>query len=270
MARNLNRGLGIDFQPGLQEGLVSNRGADMIHEIGIACPSCRTDDLHANMTRDGESQQRRPFCSVCGGDGWLFRDPVLVRGLAVGITQRTEIMEWGEGQPGTMQFSIGPGFLTCGDGNRRVTRDDKFTATWDQPLNDGQTIIRGAATLDDNVRLDNNVRTDEDRLWYEPGTALWCEDENQVVYKQNVDFRLGPGRVIQWYGNSPLVGTKYTLKYTAFFEWIVFAPPQERRDRDNRDLGPLVTLQRRHVQIANDSPYILDTDRVPLSDRMAC
>ena len=169
-----------------------------------------------------------------------------------------------------MQFSIGPGFFDCGNGARRVSRDDKFTATWDQPLDEGQTIVRGAAQLADNARLVNNVGEDEDRLWYEPAQALHCEDENGVVYLQDSDFVLGPGRVIRWIGNAPSVRTKYTLNYTAFLEWIVWQPPQERRDRDNRDLGPLIFLRRRHIAFINDSPNITESDRQPLSSRIAC
>lgn len=269
MARNLNVGLGISFQPGFQDGLVSNRGADMIHEIGLACPRCRTSDVHANMLRDGQSQTRSPNCVNCGGDGKIYRSPMLVRGLATSIRQQRNVHDIGEAQPGDMQFSIGPGFFECGAGGRRVSRDDKFTATWDQPLDDGQTIIRGAAAMEDNLRLTHNVNPDEDRLWYEPSYALYCEDENGVTYAQDADFVFGPGRVIRWVGNRPSVGTGYTLKYTAYMEWIVWAPPQERIDRDNTDLGPLVFLRRRHVAFINDSPLITDADRQPLSSRSA-
>lgn len=270
MARNLNVGLGIDFQPGAQTGLINNRGADMIHEIGVACPRCRASDVHANMLRDGQAQTRSPNCLNCGGDGWMFRNPSLVRGLASSIRQQRNVHDVGEAQPGDMQFSVGPGFFGCGEEQRRVTRDDKFTATWDQPLDEGQTIIRGAASLSDNSRLINNVNPDEDRLWYEPARSLWCEDENGETYTQGGDFVLGPGKVIKWVGKQPDVGTKYSLKYTAYFEWIVWAPPQERVDRNNRDLGPLVFLRKRHVAFINDSPLITESDRVPISTRIAC
>jgi len=118
--------------------------------------------------------------------------------------------------------------------------------------------------------LANNVSVDEDKLWYEPNEALWCEDENEVVYHRYSDFVLGPGRVIKWIGNRPLVGTKYSIKYTAYFEWMVFQPPSERYDRDCKDIGPLVFLRRRHVAWINDSPYITPSDRIPIQKRIAC
>lgn len=270
MANNLNVGLGIDFQPGAQTGLISNRGVKMIHEIGVTCPKCRTADPHANMVNDGKLQTRSPNCPNCGGDGVLFRKPKLITGLAVGIRQQRNVHDIGEAQPGDMQFSVGPGLGDCGNTVRRVSRSDKFTATWDQTLDEGQTLVRGAGYISDNARLVNNVETSEDRLWYEPKDALHCEDEHGVEYTQNTDFVLGPGRVIRWVGNQPTIRTKYTLNYTAFLEWIAWIPPQERRDRNNRDLGPLVFLRRRHVAFINDSPLITETDRIPLSGRTSC
>lgn len=269
MVRNLNTGLGIDFQPGFQDGLVSNRGADMIHEMALSCPKCRASDVHLNMIPDAQGQNRSPHCNNCNADGWLFRSPVLVRGLATSIRQQKNILDAGIAQPGDMQFSIGPGFTGCGQDQRRISRNDKFTATWSQPLDDGQTIVRGAAHMQDNIGLNNNVAITEDRLWYSPDQSLWCEDEDGIVYGAG-DFELGPGRVINWVGNSPAQGTAYTIKYTAFFEWIAFVPPQERVDRDNKDMGPLIILRKRHVAHINDSPYITDADRISASDRVSC
>lgn len=271
MASLFGNSLGVDWVVGLQEGLITDRGSFMVHEMGLACPHCRTSDVHANMLRDGQSQTRSPNCSKCGGDGFLFRSPDLIRGLAVSIRQQRNVHDVGESQPGDMQFSIAPDFGGCGsNGFRRISRDDKFTATWDQPLHEGQTIVRGAATMNENLRLSNNVSLNEDRLWYEPSDSLWCEDQNGVVYHKDADFVLGPGKVIRWVGNQPVKGTKYVIKYTAFFEWIVWAPPMDRVDRDNRDLGPLVFLRKRHIAYVNDSPTITDLDRVPLSTRITC
>jgi hypothetical protein len=270
MTKSGNMGLGIDFQPGFQDGLVNNRGSDVIHEIGVACPKCRTSDAAANLLGDGQAATRSPNCPNCV-DGWLFRNPAKVRGLVTSIRQQKNILDVGIAQPGDMSFSPAPGTLTiCGGGGRRIARGDKLTATWSQPLDDGQTVVRGAAHLGDNVRLANNVETGEDRLWYEPAESLWCEDENGIAYQAGTDFSFGPGRVIKWIGEQPAVGTKYVIKYTAYFEWLVFVPPQERVDRDNRDLGPLVLIRRRHIAFLKESPYINAADRVPMSTRVAC
>jgi len=250
VARNLNTGLGIQFQPGIQEGLVNNRGSDMVHEFGLACSKCRTSDVQANMVNDGKSQTRNPLCPICAGTGTIYRDPYIVRGLATSIRQERNILDAGEAQPGDMQFSITPDRLDCADGPRRVSRDDRFTAMWSQPLDEGQTIVRAAATLEDNARFTNNVDLDADKLYYEPERALWCEDEDQVRYRESGDFSLGPGKQIRWVGNRPDPKKKYVLKYNAYFEWVSWKPPQERVDRDNRDLGPLIFLRRRHVALS--------------------
>ena len=268
MASNGNQGLGIDFQPGLQAGLVNNRGADMLHEIGIACSKCRTEDVYEGMSGDGKTR-RSPNCGACV-DGWLFRSPLVVRGLASSVRQQKNILDAGLAQPGDMTFSIGPDFSDCGAETRRVGRDDKFTATWSQPLNDGQTIVRGAATFHENFELATGISESEDRLWYEPESSIWCEDENGRVYVEGSDFLLGPGRVISWLADGPDVGTRYTIKYNAFFEWLCFQPPQERRDRDNRDLGPLIFLRRRHIAFINDNPVISPEDRVSITSRTSC
>lgn len=269
VSRSLTTGLGIDFWPGVQEGLISDRGSDMIHEIGVSCAKCRTADVHANMLRDGQSQTRLPNCRVCSGDGWIFRDPILVRGLATNIRQQNNVIDVGVVQPGDMQFSLPSSFASCGK-DRKISKGDKFTQTWPLSLDDGQTIIRGAATLGENIRLIDNINENEDRLWYEPVSSMWCEDENGVIYKEGSDFTLGPGRVIMWVGSSPIVGSKYVIKYSAYFEWLVFAPPFERVDKDNRDLGPLVFLRKRHVAFINESPYITSSDRQSFSKRIAC
>lgn len=270
MSKTLNVGLGIDWQPGFQDGLVQNRGSDMVHEIGVACPKCRTSDTAATMVDDGQFQTRSPNCPNCV-DGWLFRDPVKVRGLVTSIREQKNVLDVGLAQPGDMQFSPAPGTLaTCGASGRRIARGDKLTATWSQPLDDGQTIVRGAAQLGDNPRLANNVNPAEDRLWYEPAEVLWCEDENGIVYQGGTDFLVGPGRVLQWVGEQPSVRTKYVIKYTAYFEWLVFVPPQQRVDKDNRDLGALIFLRRRHVAFLKESPYVQDGDRVSLSSRVSC
>lgn len=268
MARDLNIGLGIDFQPGLQAGLINNRGSEMLHEIAIACSKCRTEDTYDGMSGDGK-RPRSPNCDVCEG-GWLFRSPLPVVGLAVSIRFQKNINDVAVAQPGDMQFGPEPPDTECGQEGRRYGLNDKFTALWSQPLDDGQTVVRGAATMHENNVLNTGIDITEDRLWYEPDASIWCEDENGVVYEQDVNFEFGPGKVIRWIGTAPLQGTRYTIKYSAFFEWIAFVKPQDRRDKGTTDLGPLVFLRMRHVAFVNSSPVIKDEDRIDLQSRLDC
>lgn len=261
-------GLGVDFTTGQQQGLIEDRGSLMLHEVAISC-TCRVEDIYAGFKDDGVDRRREPFCPRCGGEGWLYRDPKIVKGLATSIRQQRNILDSGWAQPGDMLFSPSIVSSDCGP-PRKIGAFDKLTATWEQPLDDGSVLVRGAGALDDNLALKTGLDPNEDRLWYEPLTAVWCEDENGITYSQDSDFILGPGRVIKWVGKSPQLRQRYTIKYMAFFEWIVFVPPQERRDRDNRDLGQLVFLRKRHIVYPNSNPMVTPADRETLQARSQC
>lgn len=263
-----NLGL-ADFQPGLQENLIQNRGALMVHEIGISC-TCRVADTFAGIKGDGKERRREPFCPRCRGDGWLYRAPRVIKGITTSIRQQRNILDAGVAQPGDMIFSPSLESPDCIQEHRRIGAYDRLTATWEQPLDDGHVLIRGAATSAENAGLITHLEKNEDRLWYEPKDAVWCEDEDGIQYFEGANFVLGPGKIIKWVGQSPSVGKRFTIKYNAFFEWIVFQPPQERRDRDNEDLGQLVFLRKRHIAFINDSPLAVPDDKVSLQTRMSC
>lgn len=261
-------GLGINFSPGLQEGFIQERGVEMAHEIAISC-TCRSEDTFAGLKGDATDRRREPFCPRCGGAGWLYREPKLVTGLATSIRQQRNILDAGVAQPGDMLFSPMASQPDCSTDNRRIGAWDKLTATWEQPLDDGNVLVRGAGTADENRGLLTNLSPNEDRLWYEPVSAVWCEDDEGRRYREAADFTLGPGKIIAWIGSAPRLGQKYTIKYNALFEWIVYQPPTERRDRTG-DLGPLVFLRKRHVVFINSSPVATEADRVALSSRVSC
>lgn len=260
-----NYGL-ADFTPGLQQGLIESRGALMLHEIALSC-TCRVEDTYAGLVNDGKERRRDPFCRRCRGDGWIYRAPRVVQGLATSIRQQRNILDAGIAQPGDMQFSPSLEAPDCVSPYRSIGAWDKLTATWPQPLDDGHVLVRGAAQ---SLPFPVGLQPSEDRLWYEPAMAIWCEDENGVSYTEGSDFELGPGKIIRWIGNQPVTHTRYTIKYEAFFEWIVFVPPQERRDVENANLGQLVFLRKRHVAIVNDSPVALPEDKIPIQARVAC
>jgi hypothetical protein len=260
-------GLGLaDFTPGVQEGLIQNRGSTMLHELAVSC-TCRVEDTFAGLKNDGKERRRDAFCPRCRGDGWLYRSPRLVIGIATSIRQQRNILDAGIAQPGDMQFSPSLEPPDCTLPYRAIGAWDKLTATWSQPLDDGHVLVRAAAQ---GLPTETFLRPNEDRLWYEPDYAIWCEDENAQVYVEGTDFELGPGKIIRWIGRVPADHVRYTIKYAAFFEWIVFVPPQERRDRDNANLGQLVFLRKRHVAFVNDSPIATPDDHIPIQARMAC
>ena len=259
-----------DFTPGLQQGLIDNRGAFMLHEIAISC-TCRVEDTYAGIKGDGQERRREPFCPRCRGDGWLYRSPRVIKGLTTSIRQQRNILDAGIAQPGDMMFSPSTADTDCSDhGDHRIGSWDKLTATWDQPLDDGHVLVRGAGTANENLGLETFLTKDEDRLWYEPKSSVWCEDETGTVYSEGADFELGPGKIIRWIGSRPYAGKRYTIKYNAFFEWIVFQPSQERIDRDNANLGQLVFLRKRHIAFVNDSPMATAEDKISIQSRVNC
>lgn len=264
-------GLGINFFPGLQNSFIDERGVNFLHEIATSC-TCRVSDTFASLKGDGKEGRRTPFCPRCGGSGWLYRSPRLVRGIVTNIRQQRNILDAGIAQPGDAMFSPMFGDQTACNSDfasRKIGAFDKLTATWDQPLDDGQVIVRGAGTSGENLGLKTGLTLQEDRIWYEPVNAVWCEDEDGIIYNQGSDFTLGPGKVINWVGNQPPVGRRYTIKYTAYFEWISFQPAQERLDQD-QDIGQLVFLRKRHIAFINENPFATDTDKISLQSRIRC
>jgi hypothetical protein len=269
-----NKGLGVKFTPGLQSGFISERGTEMIHEISIKC-TCLVGDIYAKQTNEGRDGRQTPFCDRCGGSGWLYRSPVLLTGLVTNVRYQKNLIESGFLTPGDLTFSPMPtatstGGACAGTSGRRVGSFDKLTATWPEPIDDGHVLVRGAGTKAKAEGITTYLADNEDRLWYEPAGAIWCEDENGVVYTEDSDFELGPGKVIRWTGNSPIIGTRFTIKYNAYFEWIAFQPPTERIDYRGENLGELVYLRKKHAMMVNDSPFATSEDKESLQSRVRC
>jgi hypothetical protein len=131
-----------------------------------------------------------------------------------------------------------------------ITDLDKVTLPVPVDVNEGQVIMRGAAGMEDNAIFVTDLAEDEDRLWYEAVCSVWCEDINGVVYSQKSDFEF-ENHKIRWVGNSPDVGTLYTVKYTAYVEWVVYMGGMERFD-NARSLGQMVMLRKKHVAFLSD------------------
>lgn len=234
-----------DF-PALEE-FVESRGDVVVHEVGVACP-CRNSDHFASAVRyeQDNAAQAKFGCSKCQGDGMLYRSARCIRGLITSINSSAnrELLEMGYAVKGDMVLS--PSFKAG-----LITDLDKITLTHSTPINAGQNIRRNAAQLEDNAMLDNGLESNEDRLWYHGDCALHCEDINGSVYTQGADF-VFDGHKIRWVGSSPADNTLYTVKYTAFLEWIAWTTPHERYDH-GRTLAQKVVLRKKHVSILSGS-----------------
>lgn len=257
--------INIDWDFELLQELFDARGSSVIHETGVAC-TCRNEDAYAGMIEvDGAPASVRSLsCSKCQGDGYIYRNARIIRGLitAVQSGKNRQLIDAGYANPGDAIFS--PDFEAG-----LISDFDKITFLAAVPLHEGQVILRNAANIKENKMLETDLTPDEDRLWYMADCALWCEDYNGVIYEQNVDFVL-EDRKIRWMGNRPNDKVLYTLKYIGFPEWIVYNTPMARVDRD-RSLAQKVVLQKKHVAFNtgsfNDTPVKRQADQVIFTTR---
>jgi len=251
-----------DWDFGALEELIQSRGDEVILETGVAC-ACRRDDAIASLTtKDNQpSTLRKMNCQSCSGDGFIYRNARCVKGLLTSVQAgpNRRLLEGGYSVPGDAVFSPSMTIGPIGD-------FDKITLTYADFVGDGQNIMRGAAQHNENTGKPLGLLPTEDRLWYQPAAAVWCEDDNNVVYTQGSDFTL-QDHTIRWVGNQPAKGTFYTLKYTAYLEWIVYNTPLLRMD-NNRSLAQRVMLRKKHVAFSTGSRADTPAKRAEEQDRI--
>jgi hypothetical protein len=254
-------GLGIDWNFPVHHGLIDERGETLIHETGLRCTCGNDDTMAGEIERTHVPRKRTTFrCNICGGLGFIYRNPRKIIAIVTGISEDYSRDEAGWLNPGDAVMSPHPGYT--------ITAGDRITFTWPQPVPDGQVIVRGAGTFSDNSTRKTEIGDNEDRLWYHAKESIWCEDQDGKVYQPG-DFELDGSKVIRWVGNSPTPNKIYTIKYEAYLEWKVFTPSGARRDRD-RDLGDRVYLRKSHLVNPNDNPQISTEDRVRFCARLGC
>lgn len=196
---------------------VSEEGEEVRHLVGIRC-FCH-----------GADGQPDPNCTAHENGGWLYVDEKTITGLVTDITQRRELMETGVFQPGDCIFSP----LS----SDTISEGDKIIFTWPLPYGQGDALVRGAGA--------------SDTLYYEGVSNIFCIDEDKVKYLEGTDFKLS-GKTIVWQwtgkvgGAKPAASKRYSIKYKAFIEWLVFVPPVERISH-GEDLGSKVMLRKKHL-----------------------
>lgn len=239
--------LGVDWNFDLLEEFIQDRGDQVIWETSIACPLCRRDDSVASFNEESSTEMtriRRVNCPNCHGEGYLYRNAQLITGLMTQINAGNRQM-LPEGLAFLGDFVFSPS-LKVPD----LQDMDKVSFLTTEVLNEGQTIQRNAAGMSEARLTNSSLSSAEDRLWYPTdGTVVWCEDENNVIYYPGSDF-VAEGTKVIWKGRKPADGVFYTIKYHYYPEWIVYASPLQRIDR-NRDLKQRVVLRKKHVVFMN-------------------
>jgi len=197
---------------------VQDEGEQVRHLIGIKC-WCH-----------GADGQPDPNCTEHENGGWIYVDERKIVGLVTAISYHKEMMETGVFMPGDCVFSP----LS----DDKISEGDKIIFTWPLPYGQGDPLVRGSSA--------------RDTLYYEATKAIFCIDEQKVRYKEGLDFRLA-GKSIEWdwngkpdEGKKPAFGTRYTIKYQGYLEWIAFVPPITRIS-SGADMGEKVMLRMKHL-----------------------
>lgn len=245
----------VDWDFALLDELIEARGEDVIVETSLAC-TCRNQDLYAStiLRHNAPASYRRMNCGHCQGDGFLYRNARCVRGLLTGLDpgRNKQLIEAGYAIPGDSVFSPSRH-------QEDIADFDKITLMRAQDLNEGQVIMRGAAHMEENAQIPTELDESEDRLWYVADCAIWCEDEDGVVYTQDTDFEF-ESKKIRWIGAVPAVGKLYTIRYRGFPEWIVYSQPFYRLD-NGRSLGRRLLLRKKHVHYNTGSQAATPEER---------
>ena len=193
-------------------------GEEVRHLIGMRC-FCH-----------GPDGQPDPNCTKHENGGWLYVQERRIFGLVTAISYHKELMETGVFMPGDCVFSP-----TSSD---QVTEGDKIIFTWPLPYGQGDPLVRG------NLAYDN--------LYYEAVRAIFCLDEDGRTYTEGTDFKFDGKRILwDWdekteTGIRPGYGTRYTVKYMGYLEWIAFVPPVTRISA-GVDMGSKVMLRMKHM-----------------------
>ena len=240
---NLQTGLGVGWSDNfrMQDGLIANRWQVVIHEIGIAC-TCRSGPRDEPVV----GGSGKMHCNKCE-NGILYREPLQIMGLVVGTHSTKQLLETGFVNPGDCILSVSPNLKTP------PSDFDKITFTWPENVGEGQVIVRGLSAKNNPHNLELNpygLKPNEDLLHYQGAHAIYCEDENGKVYNQDANFYF-EGRKLVWVA-GPEENVRYTIKYKAYLEWLVYNSPMTRRDK-NTDLGDRIALRKKHLVNLRDA-----------------
>ncbi|KIL42067.1 hypothetical protein SD70_02470 [Gordoniibacillus kamchatkensis] len=173
-------------------------------------------------------------CAACKGIGWVWLDGGKIIGVVENINQHKDLLNSGIAAPGDLVFSP----------DLRVTLSDydKIQLTWPQGIPfECELISRGSGASDSTLYGVMNVMQ---CIAVDPasGTVTAYNSGVDFVYDKNT-----PANQITWQGaHVPAAGVVYSLKYQALVDWIVFTPPQPRRERGT-NLGQRVILRKRHI-----------------------
>lgn len=233
---------GDDFDRFIEE-----KGHRMLWQQAVQCP-CEINT---------QTDQPNPFCEICGGGGWEYFDPRIIKGLITEVSGEYQLFpgsgqqrgyaiveKFGEWYSGEAILTVRPehpvGFrdrLTMLDAAiefSEIIRRDSEHGTM-APLR--YRIVPRLIELFDIETQKNVIVTERVihlRVWSYTTESfrLLREHADYDVYPDGtLDFAKGIAR-----GTAPEVGDKYAIKYTINPPWVVWdLKPQYFRHSQNKD-----------------------------------
>lgn len=213
------------FDPTADRQFFDSKGELVLHYRSILCP-CRSNPATALNT-----------CVLCGGVGRIYPDqPVQKRVILSRVEQSDpELVAQGLAIAGDLTMSE-----PIGD-PAPAEEYDIIIPQWGGMPFSGQLVTRGSGNTD--------------TLFYRAITVDRCISVDSTTgkitdYSPGVDFAW-QDKVVTWLTtNKPPAGTVYSIRYTAIFEYTVFAPALLRKERGT-DIGAKALLRKRHLVLPN-------------------
>lgn len=85
----------LDFEKGQFDALIENKGYPVVWERAIPCPCSKRSESASKTT-----------CQNCIGTGWVFINPVQIKGLITSINKDTKYREWSVELLGTFAVTV--------------------------------------------------------------------------------------------------------------------------------------------------------------------
>lgn len=217
---SLNNSAGYDLLD--QRQLTAQHGEFVTVLPALPC-SCRADETPDEHAPD-------PMCRICHGTGRAYGQSQRVKGVVTGLTPQNKSL--------TIAGLVLPADLI-------FTPDPQPTLA----VHDYDVIRLGYALPHEGDVLLRGVR---DELDYLPG-RVWSVVHHDAMqgtatsYTPDVDFTLD-GRTLTWLaGHGPAPGMAYSVRYDAYFDWVVYPGLTLRRVKRGTSLGQAVLLRKRHL-----------------------
>jgi len=199
---------------------IQGQGLDFRWSRAVECP-CRLEG----------TDQWKPSCASCGGDGWKYinpnirderhhaRDYLQVRCLFAQVALNMDLFQ----QFGGFMFS--DALLTVQQ-PMRVGFRDRFIGL-DQEMPWTEVLSRGADRVVPIGKTGRTTAAQTTAMRYEPVRVNYVEDEDETVYWGQTDYgmrpatRTEPTKMVWKTGKGPAEGKAYTVHYVCRPVWIV-------------------------------------------------